>query len=142
MPRPSTRSRPAADAVGSNGLLATKLYVPRQQPGFVPRQRLVQQLDDGLARGLILVCASAGYGKTAMLADWARRGQHQLAWLSLDAGDNDPARFWRYLLAALDQARTGIAERVVPLLGPPPPRSFDGVVTGLINELAGEFSDG
>jgi LuxR family maltose regulon positive regulatory protein len=136
MPRAATRIRPSADATAANGLLATKLYVPRQQPGFVPRPRLIQQLDEGLARGLILVCASAGYGKTSMLADWARRGQHQLAWLSLDAGDNDPARFWRYVVAALEHSRPGVAERVVPLLGPPPPLSFDSVATALINELA------
>ena len=54
-------------------LLATKLHVPRQQPGFVARPRLVQALDEGLARRLILVCAPAGFGKTALLAGWVRR---------------------------------------------------------------------
>ena len=49
-------------------LLATKLHVPRPQPGFVARPRLVQALDEGLARRLILVCAPAGFGKTALLA--------------------------------------------------------------------------
>ncbi len=53
-------------------LLATKLHVPGPQPGFVARPRLVEALDEGLARGLILVCAPAGFGKTALLADWAR----------------------------------------------------------------------
>jgi LuxR family maltose regulon positive regulatory protein len=61
-----------------------------------------------------------------------------VAWLSLDAGDNDPARFWRYALAALDLARQGLAGPVRPLLGPPPPRSFEGLVTALINELAAQ----
>ncbi len=117
-------------------LLATKLHVPRLQPGFVPRPRLVDALDEGLARRLILVCAPAGFGKTAMLAGWARRGDRPVAWLSLDAGDNDPARFWRHAVAALDRARPGIAERVDALLGPPAPASFEGLVTALINELA------
>ena len=79
-----------------------------------------------------------GYGKTVLLADWARRGGHPVAWLSLDAGDNDPARFWRHAVAALDRARPGIGERVAPLLGPPAPSSFQGLVTALINELAAE----
>ncbi len=123
---------------GQDALLATKLHVARAQPGFVPRPRLVQALNQGLARGRVLICAPAGFGKTSLLADWARRGGRPVAWLGLDAGDNDPARFWRYVVAALDQARPGIAERLGPLLGPPAPRSFDGLVTALINDLAGQ----
>ena len=117
-------------------LLATKLHVPRPRPDLVPRPQLAERLDEGLARGLMLVCAPAGYGKTVLLADWARRGQQPVAWLSLDVGDNDPARFWRHGVAALDQVRPGLAERVGPLLGPPAPSSYEGLVTALINELA------
>jgi ATP/maltotriose-dependent transcriptional regulator MalT len=58
-----------------------------------------------------------------------------VAWLSLDAGDNDPARFWRHAVAAIDR-RPGVAEQLLPLLGPPAPPSFEGLVTALINELA------
>ena len=65
-----------------------------------------------------------------------------MAWLSLDAGDNDPARFWRHAIAALDRVRPGIAERVAPLLGPPAPTSFEGLLTALINELAGDPDEG
>ena len=119
-------------------LLATKLHVPRQQPGLVARPRLVQALDEGLARRLILVCAPAGFGKTALLAGWARRDGLPVAWLSLDAGDNDPARFWRHAVAALDRARPGIGERVGALMGAPAPASFEGLVTSLINELAAQ----
>jgi LuxR family maltose regulon positive regulatory protein len=64
-----------------------------------------------------------------------------VAWLSLDAGDNDPARFWRHAVAALDRARPGMAERAGPLLGPPTPASFEGLVTALINELADRPGD-
>ena len=124
-------------------LLATKLHLPRPRPGFVPRPRLTERLDEGLAQGLVLVCAPAGYGKTALLADWARRGQQPVAWLSLDAGDNDPARFWRHVVAALERARPAVGERVAPLLGPPAPSSFEPLVTALINELAaGPDADG
>ena len=119
-------------------MLSTKLYVPREQPGFIPRSRLVEALDEGLTLGLVLVCAPAGCGKTVLLADWARRGRWPVAWLSLDAADNDPARFWRHVIAALDRARPGIGERVGALLGPPAPSSFEGLVTALINELAAQ----
>jgi ATP/maltotriose-dependent transcriptional regulator MalT len=82
------------------------------------------------------VCAPAGFGKTSLLADWTRRGGRPVAWLALDSGDNDPARFWRHVVAALDRARPGIAEQVAPLLGPPALASFEGLVTALINQLA------
>ena len=113
-------------------LLGTKFHVPRPQPGFVPRPRLVQALDEGLARSRVLVCAPAGFGKTALLADWARSAGRPVAWLGLDAGDSDPVRFWRYAVAALDLVRPGLAGRVGPLL----PNAFEELVTGLINELA------
>jgi LuxR family maltose regulon positive regulatory protein len=121
-----------------DGLLATKLYLPRPQPGFVSRPRLVGQLDRGLVGPLTLVCAPAGFGKTALLADWARRGRRPVGWLSLDAGDNDPARFWRHVVAVLEGVRPGVAEWVAQLLGPPAPPSFEGLVTALINQLAAQ----
>ena len=119
-----------------DALLATKLHVPGSRLGLVPRPRLAERLDEGLGRGLVLVCAPAGYGKTVALAEWARRRRCPAAWLSLDAGDNDPARFWRHVVAALDRARPGIGERIGPLLGPPAPVAFEPLVTALINELA------
>ena len=125
-------------APGSDVLLATKLHMPGPRPGQVLRPRLTARLDEGLAGGLILASAPAGYGKTVLLADWARRGEFPVAWLSLDAGDNDPARFWHHAVAALDRARPGTGDRVAPLLGPPAPTSFQGLVTALINDLAGE----
>ena len=117
-------------------LLATKLNVPGLRPDLVPRPRLAQRLDESRGRGLVLVCAPAGYGKTVLLAEWVRRGRHRVAWLSLDAGDNDPARFWRHTVAALDRVRPGISERMGPLLGPPAPPAFEPLVTALINEVA------
>ncbi len=136
MTEPPADAGPPAAPTAQDVLLATKLHVPRPQPGVVPRPRLAQQLDEGLGRGLVLVCAPAGYGKTVLLADWAQRGPQRAAWLSLDTGDNDPARFWRHAIAALDRVRPGIGERVTPLLGPPAPPSFDALVTALINGLA------
>src|ERR1700751_5658335 len=123
MTDPSTAAQARAAMCGQDVLLATKLHVPRPQPGFVPRPRLVEALGEGLARGRVLVCAPAGFGKTALLADWARGDGRPVAWLSLDSGDSDPARFWRYAVAALDRVRPGLARR----LGPPSPGSSDGL---------------
>lgn len=117
-------------------LLATKLFAPRLPAGFVPRPRLLERLDAGLAGGLMLVSAPAGYGKTALVAEWAR--QRAVGWLSLDPADNDPTRFWRHVLAALDGVRPGTAQRVEPALGPPTPTSLEEPLTALINDLANE----
>jgi LuxR family transcriptional regulator, maltose regulon positive regulatory protein len=127
---------------GQGALLTTKLHVPWPPPGFVPRPRLVRALGDELARGRMLICAPAGSGKTALLADWARNGGRPVAWLGLDADDSDPARFWRYAVAALDRVRPGLAGRMGPLLGPPPPPSFATLVTAVVNELGAQPGDG
>ena len=134
---------PAESAVSDlDVLLATKLHVPGSNLGLVPRPRLADQLDDGLERGLILACAPAGYGKTALLADWARRGRRPVAWLSLEAADNDPARFWRYVIAALDRACPGVGERVGPLLSAPALPSFERLLEALINDVAARLGHG
>jgi LuxR family transcriptional regulator, maltose regulon positive regulatory protein len=129
---PVAPARAGATMSGPDVLLATKLHVPQLPPGFVRRGRLVRVLDEGLARGRVLVCAPAGSGKTALLAGWARGGGRAVAWLGLDGGDSDPARFWRYVVAALDRVRPGLAGRVGPL----PRRSSEWLVTALVNELA------
>jgi LuxR family transcriptional regulator, maltose regulon positive regulatory protein len=133
---PATASSAAATAA-PDALLATKLHVPRTRPGFVVRPRLVDRLAQAHEGELVLVCAPAGFGKTALLADWARRDPRPVAWLSLDDADNDPARFWRHGAAALDTVRPGVAQPVAALLQGPQPTSFEAVVTALANELAG-----
>jgi LuxR family transcriptional regulator, maltose regulon positive regulatory protein len=136
MAEPAPTSPPAAGMAERDVLLATKLYPPRPRPGFLARPRLLERLTQGAARELTLVCAPAGFGKTALLADWARRSQTSVAWLSLDEADNDPARFWRYLAAALDPHCQEIAGQVVALLRDPRP-PLEAVVTALVNQVAG-----
>jgi LuxR family transcriptional regulator, maltose regulon positive regulatory protein len=130
--------RPPAVAVGWDGLLATKLHVPRPRSGFLLRPRLLERLAEGAGRELVLVCTPAGFGKTTLLGDWARRSQQPVAWLSLEPGDNDPTRFWRYVVAALDGAGAGagFGDLLAPLLGRQV-ASLEAVVTALLNGLAG-----
>ena len=132
---------PTDDSTGNalsrhSALLATKLHVPRLRPGFVSRERLSCRLDQGRDLGVTLVCAPAGFGKTAMLAEWAREGNRPVAWLSLDAADNDPVRFWRYVAAAVDRVRAGAADRACALLSDGQRPVLQAVVTALINDLA------
>ncbi|HEU4671380.1 MAG TPA: hypothetical protein VFS32_00605, partial [Candidatus Limnocylindrales bacterium] len=90
----------------SAALLSTKLRVPSSAPGHVPRQRLVERLDAGVDRGIVLVTAPAGSGKTALLAEWADGLCRPAAWLAIDDADDEPDRFWRYVRAALREGLT------------------------------------
>lgn len=101
-------------------LLQTKLYIPPPRPRLdvVQRPRLVQRLNEGLAldRPISLVSAPAGFGKTTLVSEWVNALDRPVTWLSLDAADDDPGRFFAYLVAAL--------QKVDPDLG----REFEGVL--------------
>jgi LuxR family transcriptional regulator, maltose regulon positive regulatory protein len=131
-----TSSSDDAPARERDDLLATKFHVPRIRPERLARSRLIQRLNEGVARGVVLVCTPAGYGKSTLLANWAEGSKWPVAWLSLDREDNDPVRFWRYVVAALDRVSGRVNEHVLPLLAGPSVLSGQGVVTALVNELA------
>jgi LuxR family transcriptional regulator, maltose regulon positive regulatory protein len=115
-------------------VLATKLHIPRPRPGSLDRSRLLERLSLGTAGELTLVCAPAGFGKTTLLGEWARRSRRPVAWLSLDAGDSDPARFWRAVAAALDGTRAGLGQRAAALLQGPQ-LSLEAMLSVLVDEL-------
>jgi len=100
-------------------LLKTKLYIPPVRPRerVVPRPRLIEQLSESLGSGhkLTLVSAPAGFGKTTLLGEWVQHIGRPAAWLSLDSGDDDVGRFWRYVIAALQtvEGRTGEAAQAM-----------------------------
>ncbi len=107
----SHRRSPAEHAPRSPddpAVLTTKLSIPPPRAHLVPRRRLIERLDEGFAGKLTLISAPAGFGKTTSLAAWhaARPGAAMpLAWLSLEDSDNDPVRFWRHVVTAVDRHR-------------------------------------
>lgn len=119
-------------------ILTTKLYIPPPRPGIVPRPRLIERLTDGLAKGckLTLISAPAGFGKSTLLSTWLASVQTQAAWLSLDEGDRDPARFISYLISALQKVKPGIGESLLAVLQSPQPLQIENILTLLINEIA------
>ena len=123
------------DGAERDRLLETKVTVPRPRAERLRRPHLIASLDEGMKCDVVLVCTPAGFGKTTLLAEWALRREHPVAWVSLDSDDNDPVRFWRYVIAALDRACPGIGRDVLLLLDPPNVATVHGVVTALINEL-------
>ena len=122
-------------------ILATKLYIPPPRPKAVLRPRLIERLDEGLHRKLILVCAPAGFGKTTLLGEWVAALPHPAAWLSLDEGDNDPARFLSYLVAALRTIAPSMGEGVLDALGSPQSPPTESILTALLNEMAALAED-
>ena len=122
-------------------LLTTKLHIPPVRAEWVPRPRLVERLSAGLdGRRLTLISAPAGSGKTSLAAAWlaALGSGFRAAWLSLDEGDNDPARFLAYLVAALRAAGPQIGTEALRLLERAPAAlEVEPVAASLINDLAG-----
>jgi ATP/maltotriose-dependent transcriptional regulator MalT len=136
MPEPHNLTSPDKQGQKGDVLLATKIGIPRIRAELLPRPHLIRRLEQATARELILVSTPAGFGKTTLLASWAKDATRPVAWLSLDGGDNDPARFWRYTVAAIDRIYNGIGEQALSLLNAPAQPTPRAVVTVLVNELA------
>ena len=97
-------------------LLATKLHAPRPRIHLVPRAHLVKHLERGAESALTLVSAPAGFGKSTLLAQWVAESAMPVAWLSLEAEDNDPTRFLAYLIAALQALDAEVGTTALEML--------------------------
>ena len=120
-----------------DSLLSTKLYIPPARTNLVERQRLTDVMLTGVSRPGILTLLSgpAGFGKTTLLSELISHYKGLVAWVSLDEGDNDPARFWSYLIAACQMVQAGVGESALPLFQSPQPLPEETIPTLLINDL-------
>jgi LuxR family maltose regulon positive regulatory protein len=116
-------------------LLRTKLHRPRIPAPLVRRSRLESRLNRGLDRGLILVSAPAGFGKTTLVSQWLETCSCPAAWLSLREEDSDLPTFLRYLIAAIRTLYPDACRETWALLRAPqlPPVAY--LATMLVNEL-------
>src|SRR5689334_11288073 len=119
-------------------MLETKLYVPGPRRRLVSRPRLTALLNRGTESTLTLVSAPAGFGKTTLLAAWLADASSEpsAAWLSLDEADNQPARFWSYVIAALQTVAPAMGANALSLLQSAPPPPIEAVLATLLNELS------
>ena len=118
-------------------LLQAKTRVPPLPRNLVARERLVEQLMTGLDHRLTAVVAPAGWGKTTLLAQWARRARTEraVAWLTLDEGDAEPARFWTYAVTSLRVVAPDEADRALRALRAPSVDPVDVALPTLVNAL-------
>ena len=125
-----------SEGAGSLSLLVeAKLAAPSARHGLVDRPRVRRALDAGRDALLTLVAAPAGYGKTTEVRAWCADLDAALAWVSLDAGDNDPVLLWRYVATAVDRVRSGLgrgAVRRLSVAGSP----IEVAVDELMNDVA------
>jgi LuxR family maltose regulon positive regulatory protein len=122
--------------MGAGPLVLTKIEPPRIRPGHVPRSDLVERLRHGLHRRLNLVSAPAGWGKTTMIAEWLTVEEEiAFAWLTLDEEDNDPARFWAYVSAALRRAGVEVPSAFEAAVSAPGTSVGDAALPLLLNAL-------
>jgi LuxR family maltose regulon positive regulatory protein len=137
------RERPR-QSTGGDPLLMTKLSVPSVRPSLVPRLRLSERLEEGLGRKLTLLSAPAGFGKSTLLSSWIGElsdDGRPTAWLSVDPGDNDPGRFWRYFVTAVERLQPGSGEPALALLGSPQAPPIEAILTTILNELGDLSAD-
>jgi LuxR family maltose regulon positive regulatory protein len=125
-----------------DALLRTKLFIPTPRNDLIRRQRLIDllqsdlQQDGGFTRKLTLISAPAGYGKTTLASQWLAEADLPIAWLTLEASENDPTRFLTYIIAALQTVSSQIAGSVQAMLQAPQRPQQEIILTALINELA------
>ncbi|GLZ48296.1 helix-turn-helix transcriptional regulator [Actinomycetospora sp. NBRC 106375] len=126
-------------------LLASKYRRPRRRPGTVDRPRLTAALDGARHAAVTVVSAPAGFGKSTLLAAWLDTlptDAAAVAWVSLDERDDDPARFWTYVLTAIRDA-TGVGEEALELLASSPstPSSTESALVAALNDVGGTDRD-
>jgi hypothetical protein len=117
-------------------LLVNKLYRPHAPATLMSRPRLLDQLTAWQDRRLILVSASAGYGKTALISQWLESADVVHAWLSLDEHDNDLATFLLYLAAAIRTVSHDAIAAIDPLLRAPTLFAPSRLADALLQDLA------
>src|SRR2546421_1295062 len=141
--RPSAQA--AAPGMRSDALallLSTKLHPPLPRAHLVRRPQLAARLTQGVMGPLTLVSAPAGFGKTTLLAQWFAESGIPVAWLSLEAGDNELVRFLSYLIAALQTLDPRVGAVALALLQMPQQARAETVLTLLTNDVGSHGRDG
>ena len=139
---PAQAAAPGMQSDALTPLLATKLHPPLPRAHLVRRPRLAVRLTQGMMGPLTLISAPAGFGKTTLLAQWLAESGMPVAWLSLEAGDNELVRFLSYLIAAFQTLDPHLGAGALTLLQMPPPASAETLLALLTNDVGSHGRDG
>ncbi len=120
----------------ASDLLTTKLVLPTLHPNVIQRPDLLARLDQGLSKKLTMVTAPTGFGKTTLVVSWITARNFTHAWVALDESENDPNRFWIYLITALRSIDASVGKAALSALRTSPMVPAQSVLTSLINDLA------
>ncbi len=147
-PRSPDSPTPAPTVAGEPDVLVAKVTTPPVRAALLPREQLLETLDQCRSFPLTLLSASAGFGKTTLLSAWASQcttsQSAQIAWLALDEQDNDPTRFWTYVVAALRRSSpnlSAVGAAALAHLHASRTSELGGALMALINELAARSKD-
>jgi LuxR family transcriptional regulator, maltose regulon positive regulatory protein len=116
-------------------VLATKLNVPLPRAQLILRPCLLERLNEGLHTKLTLISAPAGFGKTTLVSEWVARCNRPVAWLSLDEGDSEPARFVTYLITAVQKVAPNLGAGLLSALQSQHSAPSESMLSALLNEI-------
>ncbi|HXG29139.1 MAG TPA: LuxR C-terminal-related transcriptional regulator [Nevskiales bacterium] len=139
-PVPATDNPPTQSAtpVRQKLFVTTKLRPPTNKANLIERPRLMEILGHTLSRKLALIHAPAGFGKTTLAAQWHDRLHATgitVAWLAIDAADNDLERFLAYVVEAIRAAEPDIGAGLTEVIESNPGNAAEFVLGDLINEF-------
>jgi len=124
-------------------LIITQILTPKKRPDLLHRPRLVDFVHEHIDRKLLLISASAGYGKTSLLVDYAYDTDLPVCWLSLVESARDPRVFLEYLIAAINHHFPQFGDRSKALLRDSEvltdPTPFVGTLVNEIHETIPDY---
>lgn len=119
-------------------LILTKLNAPTDSVHLVLRPRLMSKLIENINHRVMLIHGPAGFGKTSLamqLREFLITQKHRVAWLSLDAQDNDPARYINYIVAAIHSVEDSIVVNTTALSESQSNYAINFILSELVNQL-------
>jgi len=117
-------------------LLRTKTSVPPSRPKGVRRKRLLERLEEGAQRGLTLVVAPAGFGKTTLVTEWTKAASIPAAWYSLDDSDRVPDRFLTYLIQSVQRHHSQVGQTALAIIQSRGTVGSEAILSSLVNDLS------